>query len=47
MYINEKINFVVIGLMDSENRKKDCHYPKTFMLPSVFSRLTILNQACI
>lgn len=22
MYINEKINFVVIGLLDSENRKK-------------------------
>lgn len=32
MYVNEMINFEVIGLLPSENRKKRCDYPNTVML---------------
>ena len=46
MYVNEMINFEMIGLLFGENRKK-CDYSETFMLQSVFSRLIIINQVCI
>lgn len=46
MYVNEMINFEVIGLLFGEKYKK-WDYSETFMLQSVFSRLIIINQVCI
>ena len=46
MYVNEMINFEMIGLLFGENRKK-CDYLETVKLQSMFSRLIIINQICI